>query len=62
MHGGTTTNKQNSADRAQGLRYFAYFRPLCFFEENGHSVQNIIKNEHNPIGCPYNPFRNNRCS
>ena len=23
-----TTNKQNSADRAQGLRYFAYFRPL----------------------------------
>ena len=24
-----TTNKQNSADRARGLRYFAYFRPLC---------------------------------
>ena len=22
-------NKQNSADRTQGLRYFAYFRTLC---------------------------------
>jgi len=28
-----TTNKQNSADRAQGLRYFAYFRPLPHIEK-----------------------------
>ncbi len=28
-----TTNKQNSADRAQGLRYFAYFRPLGVIQE-----------------------------
>jgi hypothetical protein len=25
-----TLNKQNSADRAQGLRYFTYFRPLFY--------------------------------
>tara|TARA_B100000508_G_scaffold92335_1_gene72085 strand:+ start:1591 stop:1710 length:120 start_codon:yes stop_codon:yes gene_type:complete len=31
-----TTNKQNSADRARGLRYFAYFRTLALIKTKIH--------------------------
>ena len=40
-----TTNKQNSADRAQGLRYFAYFRPLGVIGMTTSNKQ-FIKREH----------------
>lgn len=32
-----TTNKQNSAGRAQGLRYFVYFRPLAAIRKKLHN-------------------------
>tara|TARA_B100000508_G_scaffold2381_1_gene1840 strand:+ start:427 stop:927 length:501 start_codon:yes stop_codon:yes gene_type:complete len=41
----TTTNKQNSADRAQGLRYFAYFRPLCAIKTIMNSSLKIAVNK-----------------
>jgi hypothetical protein len=39
-----TTNKQNSADRAQGLRYFAYFRTLAATDDATKNNTHISNN------------------